>query len=137
MWFAFCAAIEDESVQRRGVVILDGSPWRPTALDDQDRKLDSLCATHLRYALPVRVVSIHHYVSYGKLMKLLVPFILSVIGPSLRQRYKLHTGDADSYVTALQKCGISADVLPAGMGGKHDFNYSSWVEDQLRRNGAG
>jgi hypothetical protein len=99
----------------------------------QDRKLDAQCSNLVRHALPVRVVSIHHYVSFGKLIELLVPFVLSMIGPSLRQRYKMYSGDAASYVAALGDHGITTDELPIDMGGTNDFDYGAWIRDELNR----
>jgi hypothetical protein len=101
------------------------------ALYDQDRKLDSILLQHVRKALPVRVVGVHHYVT-SRMLDFVVPVLLFLLGSEIRLRYKLYTGymEEGEYVNALSTCGIEVDVLPTDMGGTHDFDYPEWLQER-------
>jgi hypothetical protein len=122
-------ALEDTAVQKNGIVYIAGSPDRCSTLQDQDRKLDSILLQHLRKALPVRVVGVHHYVT-SRMLEFVVPILLFLLGSDIRARYKLYTGymEEGDYLNELSTYGIKLDVLPTDMGGTHDFDYPEWLQ---------
>lgn len=124
-------ALEDISVQTNGIVYIAGCPRRRSTLMDQDRKLDSVMLKVVREALPVRAVGIHHYVS-SFLLEYVVPVILALFGGDMRKRYKLHVGDEEKFLNELDEYGISVDVIPKDMGGKHPFEYEQWLEQRMQ-----
>ena len=58
LWYMLHAALEDESVQRNGIIYVDGHPTTEE-LEHYDRKLDAIFLRQMREALPVRVVGVH------------------------------------------------------------------------------
>lgn len=124
-------ATEDIEVQRNGIVSIIGSPLRPTTLMEEDRKLDAICFSIVRDALPLRVVGIHHYVS-SRALDYVVPKLLALFGGDLRRRYKWYASDDDSFLSGLKEHGILPSVLPSDLGGTSTFDYAEWL--QQRRN---
>jgi hypothetical protein len=131
-WYQLQVALEDDSVQKNGIVIIAGHPRRPTTLAEQDRKLDSILLRYVRNAIPIKIVAVHHFTS-AKLLEYLVPVLIAFIGPTMRKRYVPHAGTEWKFLEELQKYGIDGSILPLNMGGKLDFNYSAWLEDRRSR----
>ena len=131
-WYQLQVAIEDDIVQKNGIVIIAGHPRRPTTLADQDRKLDSILLRNMRYAIPIKLVAFHHVTS-AKLLEYLVPVLIAFIGPTMRKRYVPHAGSEWKFLKELQEYGINGGILPLNMGGKLDFNYSAWLEYRRSR----
>jgi hypothetical protein len=125
-------ALEDDIVQKNGIVVIAGHPRRPTTLADQDRKLDSILLRNVRNAIPIKIVAVHHFTN-AKLLEYLVPVLIAFFGPTMRKRYVPHAGTEWKFLEELQKYGIDGGVLPLNMGGKLDFNYSAWLEDRRSR----
>jgi hypothetical protein len=125
-WYVHEALLEDPEVQENGVVYLTGNPRRKSSLADQDRKLDSRCASYIRKSLPVRIVAIHHYES-SRLIEYVVPLALAMLGSYLQVRYQLHVGEEDNYLEELEGYGIARKCLPQDIGGISSFDYSEWL----------
>ena len=126
------ALIEDEEVQKNGVVCIAGHPRRPTTLAEQDRKLDVILLRHMRAAIPIRVVAVHHFLS-SKLFEYLVPVLMVLFGPTIRKRYVPHGGTEEKFLEELAKFGIDKKVLPVHMGGKLEFSHVDWLEERRSR----
>ena len=109
-----------------------GHPRRPTTLQEEDRKLDALMLRHVRSALPVRIVGVHHYIS-PQILEYVVPVLLPMLGKEMRHRYVYHRGSEEQFLEELARYGISKDILPREMGGKCQFSYATWLDDRAAR----
>ena len=87
---------------------------------------------HMREAIPIRVVAIHHFIN-SYLLEYLVPMLMVLFGPAIRKRYVPHMGCEEKFLDELAEYGIDRNILPVHMGGKSDFCYSQWLEDRRSR----
>jgi hypothetical protein len=127
IWYIHHAALEDVEVQRRGVVYIAECPRTKSNLLQQDRKLDSIILKHVRHALPVRVVGVHHYLN-SSILELFVPLLLPLFGATIRARYRYHLGrSSDEWLAELAKYGIPPQCLPTELGGSLEFSYDEWL----------
>jgi len=129
LWYLFHVALEDEDVQKNGVVIL-GYSEGSIDIRDYDRKLNKVNFELVSRILPVRVVALHHFFD-SKIMELILPLLLFLMGGELRLRYEQHSiarWDADRFLENLEKFGITAEMLPIWMkGGTIDFDSEQWL----------
>ena len=107
-------------------------PRTRTYLSEQDRKLDSVILKHVRHALPVRIVGVHHYLD-SKFLEIFVPILLPLFGPNIRARYRYHMGTEEQWLAALALYGISTSSLPQEIGGTVDYSYQSWLASREER----
>jgi hypothetical protein len=122
-------ALEDDQVQRKGIVYIVGFPRRVSTLLEQDRKFDSFAFRHVKQALPVHVAGVHNFCS-SRLLEFFIPIYLFLAGPAIRARYRLHMGQEEDFLTALDEYGIKLEALPLDMGGTSDFDYAEWLEQR-------
>uniref|UniRef100_A0A7S1CZC4 CRAL-TRIO domain-containing protein n=1 Tax=Cyclophora tenuis TaxID=216820 RepID=A0A7S1CZC4_CYCTE len=125
----------DPSVQFKGVVVLsyDDGPY---SLEQFDRKLESRLFHFGIECFPVRWVSLHHFFD-SKVHEYVLPFLLFMMGPKMRARYRFYPGGLKRHhrLTALDALGLSKDLLPIVMGGKEEFDVMDWIKDQKRKEG--
>ena len=133
MWYIHEAALENEQIQKNGIVSVPGLGLRRSSLLEQDRKYQLLAVQIMSNAFPIRIVAIHHVVS-SRVAQYGVPFLLYVLGSKLRKRYKCHIYSS-SIFDILQQYGITRDILPQDFGGTHPtYNYTEWLESRRIRN---
>lgn len=107
-------------------------PRTRTSLSEQDRKLDAVILKHVRHALPVRIVGVHHYLD-SKFLEIFVPMLLPLFGPTIRARYRYQMGSEEQWLDALGEYGIRSSSLPQEIGGTVDYSYQSWLASREQR----
>jgi hypothetical protein len=122
--------LENVNVQKNGIVYVGGLGLNSTSIKEEDRKLDYLMTKLILNCLPVRINAIHHVVR-SRMVGYVVPFLLYILGPYLRARYKLHIY-SNSIFDELEQFGITRTILPRDFGGESTFNYQESLE--IRRN---
>eukprot|EP00541_Cyclophora_tenuis_P019630 CAMPEP_0116543632 /NCGR_PEP_ID=MMETSP0397-20121206/1673_1 /TAXON_ID=216820 /ORGANISM="Cyclophora tenuis, Strain ECT3854" /LENGTH=205 /DNA_ID=CAMNT_0004067761 /DNA_START=178 /DNA_END=795 /DNA_ORIENTATION=+ len=128
MWFILEEeALAKPTVQRNGVVLLaydDG----PFTLQQFDRKLESRFFHMMGDCLPLRWSAIHHFYD-SKVHDYVTPFLLFMMGPKMRARYRTYPGNKrHTRLPLLEEKGISKGILPEIMGGKDNFDIVRWIE---------
>jgi hypothetical protein len=120
--------MENVQVQQRGIVYIAQCPRTRSNLLEQDRKLDSIILKHVRNALPVRVVGVHHYLD-NRLLQTFVPVLLPLLGANMRARYRYHMEhSSEEWLMELSRYGIPAHCLPTDIGGTLEFSYDDWLQ---------
>ena len=123
--------LENLTVQQNGVVYIHGL-GKENSLTGRNRKIDSLAIHVVRYALPTRVVAVHHIVT-SKLIQFVVPFVLYLMGSEIRARYKLHYYSRD-VLDELAPYGIDKSLIPVDWLGEAPSVYDEWLDSRLRNN---
>lgn len=129
-WYMIEYLVEDEEAQRNGVVAIGGL-GRQEGLQYQYRKLDVELNGLVRYALPVRIAALHHFVS-SRFIQFIVPYILYILGSDFRHRYKLHSEKRIEY-EELEKFGIPKSIIPRDLSGDNKFLYEDWLEERRKQ----
>jgi len=125
-WYYNHAALEDEEVQKKGVVIV---AYPKEAQKSQfDRKMTKMNMGSIRGCLPMRVAAIHicHPPWFFEIIFAIAKIFL---GERLRKRVKVHTGSEEGVIDTLEKkFGIDRVKLPSQMGGGNDLDHMDWLE---------
>lgn len=131
IWYVLEQALKDPKVQRNGMVLMaidDG----PFTLQQFDRKLESRFYHLLGECLPLRWTAIHHFYD-SKVHSYVNPFILFMMGPKMRARYRVYHGaKRHTRLAALEELGLTKEILPPVLGGKDDT--LNWIEEERRQN---
>mmetsp|Transcript_1052 Transcript_1052/g.1326 ORF Transcript_1052/g.1326 Transcript_1052/m.1326 type:complete len:299 (-) Transcript_1052:209-1105(-) len=105
--------------QRNGLIIIsfDIYPNSPSS-ENFDRKLSSALLHFIRNCSPFRTVAIHHFFD-SSILGFIIQFVMYLMGKEFRQRYCLHRGliSNKERIAALDKFGITREMLPTIMGG--------------------
>eukprot|EP00521_Asterionellopsis_glacialis_P009126 CAMPEP_0195285638 /NCGR_PEP_ID=MMETSP0707-20130614/3398_1 /TAXON_ID=33640 /ORGANISM="Asterionellopsis glacialis, Strain CCMP134" /LENGTH=365 /DNA_ID=CAMNT_0040345161 /DNA_START=140 /DNA_END=1233 /DNA_ORIENTATION=+ len=116
LWFLVHAALKDEAVQRKGIVLVldDRVQGKSSTQSMFDVKRDRVFLKFIRDILPTKIVGIHHIVGQSDdIYKYIIfPQFLCILGKYLRARYRRHNGDdPNTLLTELDRYGISCRLL--------------------------
>lgn len=143
LWYNIHAAIEEEDVQRKGIVII--AHPEHAARSQMDRKLMKINVTSIKGCLPVRIAAFH--VCNPPLFFEVVFSIAKVLmGERLRKRIKIHSngngkkdksakgGGSVEETTVIRKLvnkyGIDKIKIPSEVGGGNTIDHVQWLEDR-------
>jgi hypothetical protein len=124
--------LEDVMVQQKGIVgiVFEDGPFD---VSKYDRKLDRVMMDYTNNVWPLRCVGLHHCFD-SVIMELLMPFLLYMMGPAVRARYRIHPGKyKDGRLSHFADFGINADCLPTHMGGHVEWDCNAWLEERRRQ----
>lgn len=93
-------------------------------------KIDKAVFSDLQYALPTRVVGIHHFTP-NDWFEPLFQHPLHFLKPQLLARYRQYNGISDDNLATLSEHGISPEILPLEVGGELVFDYHSWLQNKV------
>ena len=130
-WYILESLVENVTVQRNGIVLVHGLGPQST-IDGRDRRIDVLAIRLTQTALPTRIVAVHHIVA-DKLIPYIVPFVLYLIGPEMRARYRLHH-HSKTVIDQLHEYGITKFIIPTDFCGEAPSVYNEWLESRKFQN---
>ena len=90
------------------------------------RKVDT-GAVRMAKGIPSRLSALHH-VADSRLLRMIWPFVMFVMGRKNRQRVVDHNPRKDGWLQGFGDYGISIDNLPKVMGGTLEFNQKEWLD---------
>lgn len=130
LWYWFHAMLEDEQVQKRGIIILNYNA--NFSLRNRDPTLTKLCLRTVQGILPIRMSAIHG--CHAPLMySCLISFILVFVGERVRQRILAHNGSQESVLCTLRTTyGIQLEDIPTDMGGNRVLDVAAWLNERKR-----
>lgn len=129
MWYVLHEALEDETTQRKGIVIV--AYPQHAKFSQLDRTLMRNVTSSIRGCIPVRLSAIHlcHPPSF---FQLVFPIIKFFLGERLRQRINVHGGSHEHVLNRLeQKFGLTRDKLPTEIGGEVVLDHDAWLDQRL------
>lgn len=130
-WYFFHAILEDEEVQKRGIILLNYNA--NFSFKNRDPPFTSMCCDMMKGTLPIRMSAIHGtHVPF--LYKCILALVMIFLGERLRKRIILHNGTKDEVIAALASYGIHEKDIPTDMGGLFELNVRQWL---LERRNAG
>ena len=114
IWFAVHEILNEEHVQKSGIIIIFNSPRRFCLKQQFDRKCHNHILRSLRDALPVKVAAFHILIQNTEL-NLVLPNMLHMLGPTIRARVVIHSGGSYSQTwKRLESYGLPHDLLVRG-----------------------
>ena len=125
-WYTFHCALQDESTQKHGVVMMVYP--HHVQLHQFDRKLMKRNTECLKGAIPVRLAAFH--VCHPPTFFAIVWQLLKVFLGKLRKRVKIHSGERDHVLAALSAFGLTKDVVPTDIGGDVVLDMESWLQQR-------
>eukprot|EP00541_Cyclophora_tenuis_P017470 CAMPEP_0116564582 /NCGR_PEP_ID=MMETSP0397-20121206/13383_1 /TAXON_ID=216820 /ORGANISM="Cyclophora tenuis, Strain ECT3854" /LENGTH=314 /DNA_ID=CAMNT_0004091181 /DNA_START=84 /DNA_END=1028 /DNA_ORIENTATION=- len=129
VWYLAEAALEDESTQLNGILVI-GFDDGPFSFSQFDRKLESKIMHLGVECMPVRWIAVHHFFD-SKVHEMIVPFILFMVGKTLRSRFIIYPGSKrHTRLDKLEQVGMPRDILPKVMGGDDEFDVCEWMEER-------
>lgn len=126
VWYVIHAAVEDEEIQRKGIVML--CTPRNAQFDQFDRKLESKVTHSLRDALPVIWVGLH-FCHAPAFYELIAPNAKYILGRKMRARTRWHSGSFRSVLETLAEYGINPTSIPSEYGGEWNVD-GKWLEER-------
>lgn len=131
VWYIIHAALEDETIQCKGIVML--CTPRNAEFDQFDRKLESKITHSLRETLPVIWKGLHICHAPG-FYELVAPNAKYLLGRRMRARTRWHRGSFRSVLGTLAEYGINSTAIPTDIGGDWDVDGSKWLEERQEKN---
>jgi CRAL/TRIO domain len=130
-WYFFHALLEDEEVQKRGIIILNFN--RHYSNSNRDPQFTKLCFNAIKGVLPIRLSVVHGcHVPFG--YSCVIALVLFFLGDRLRKRILVHNGTEEHVLMVLQnQYRIAAEHIPFDMGGTLQLNVHAWLEERRSR----
>ena len=129
VWYMLHALLEDETVQKKGVVfVLD---LKGAELRHFDIKMVKSCTASIKGVMPLRVSAIH-FCRAPMMFDLLAGTIHWVLGEVLRKRIKNHSHwrNCINDVDSLGQYGIDSRIIPVDLGGSATLDHESWLKNR-------
>lgn len=124
-WYFFHALLEDEQVQKRGLICLCYSAH--FSHKNRDPTFSRMCLASLQGCLPIRL-SAFHGCHPPALFRVAARFFLLFVGERLRKRVIPHAGTNEHVISILEnKYHISRDHIPTEMGGNLTMDVKKWI----------
>lgn len=124
-WYFFHALLEDEQVQKKGLVCINYSGT--FANRNRDPGFARLCISSLQGCIPIRL-SVFHGCHLPPVYRLVAGVFMLLIGERMRKRVLPHCGSYAHVLKLLeQKYDIPASVIPTDMGGDLIMDIGSWL----------
>jgi len=127
VWYVVHAALESESVQKKGIVVLVNG--REFSFAHFDKNFATLFISCFKGCLPIRI-SAFQLCHPPKIFKVIWPFFRLLLGPVLRKRVLITSGSDEDVVKKLGKYGMIRDQIPSKVGGNLDFDIETWAKDR-------
>lgn len=128
--YLFHALVEDELVQRHGVIILMYNEQMSSR--NRDPPLTKSIFQLFKGALPMRLSAIHCF-KVPPVYNFVLTFLLVLIGSYLRKRVILHEDDTAKYLKKLEDVyDIGREDLPSDMGGVNKLDIENWILSRER-----
>lgn len=127
-WYILHAVLEDEEVQKNGVVfIVCLTNFKRSQFD---RHLTKLNAGSTKDILPIRVSAIH-VCDPPIFFKVIFTLVKLFLGERIRKRVRVHGGSVDDIISTLStKFGIEKAQLPSEMGGGNVLDHVKWLDER-------
>ena len=128
IWYIFHAALEETSVQQKGVVII--LYYKKLKYKDTDRIQLKMILDSLGGCLPVRI-SAFHVIYPPNFVKIVFPFVKLRLAPKIRKRIIFHTGPCEKILKRLKQFHLVPAYFPVDIGGKVIIDQNEWIEKRL------
>jgi len=126
VWYIIHCALEEESVQKRGLIIF--STAQGSSISNFDLKLDRVYVRHLQQVLPIKWKALHQFTKKNSMVEFFLPHFLYLLGPYMRCRYRLHyIAEDKEHLPELARYGMPREILPTEVSGDLDFDYRVWL----------
>lgn len=125
MWYAVHAALEDETTQKKGIVIIVYKKYAKFANFDRFLLKINCDST---FSLPMRISAIHicHPPSFWQIV---LPIYTLLLGET-RKLFRTHKGSDEDVLEQLAKVGLPKDSLPSELGGDILLDHTTWLADR-------
>lgn len=128
LWYIIHAMVEDEEVQRKGVVVLRA--MRQSQASQFDRSLVRMFLPILRKYMPMRIVGIHD-LNPPPIYRLFVNVYIFFAGEGARRLIRAHVGSDEQIVETLERdFGIERSKIPEETGGNLRLDHKEWLEER-------
>lgn len=132
MWYFFHTLLEDEQVQKRGMIAVSFNAHATNR--NRDPRLMRMCVNSFLGCLPIRL-SAFHVCHPPTIARLVVAVFSTVIGERLRRRVLMHTGNYETVVQHLEKkFRIPGSAVPMDMGGSLRLDIDAWLAQRTAEN---
>eukprot|EP00521_Asterionellopsis_glacialis_P009046 CAMPEP_0195281394 /NCGR_PEP_ID=MMETSP0707-20130614/723_1 /TAXON_ID=33640 /ORGANISM="Asterionellopsis glacialis, Strain CCMP134" /LENGTH=316 /DNA_ID=CAMNT_0040340275 /DNA_START=155 /DNA_END=1105 /DNA_ORIENTATION=- len=132
LWIIVHEAVEDETVQKNGVVLLGLNGDQQRDRWPKDVSLGKAFWSDGKDALPVRVAGVHRFTP-TYIGKVLNEHYLSFMGAKTRARLRLWSGPLEANWTNLEEYGITQDMIPVFLGGALDMTHHHWLQAHMEK----
>ena len=127
-WYLFHSLLEDEQVQKRGLIVLAYSANFKNR--NRDSAFTRMCLASMQGCLPIRM-SAFHVCHSPPIFHFVSKILLCLIGERLRKRVLPHAGKYEKVVELLvSKYDIPTSCIPTDMGGQHKLNQQAWLDER-------
>ena len=129
LWYVMHSAIEDETTQRKGSVIV-AFP-KNAKFAQFNRKLVQMNGESIKGCIPIRLSAVH-ICHPPVFFDLIFPIIKLIMGAKLRKKIKVNSGSDEKIVKKMEnQFGITSDKLPTEMGGTLVLDHEQWLKERL------
>jgi len=122
------AVLEDESVQRKGVIFINYNGNNPK-FSQFDRRMISMWASSTKGCMPIRVSAIY-ILQIPTLFVVLLNLLKYLLGIRLAKRLLVIPGTNEQNLRCLVKRGIPKESLPTEIGGDFMLKQEAWVNER-------
>jgi CRAL/TRIO domain len=127
-WYFFHSLLEDEQVQKRGLIVINYSEH--FGLKNRDPPFVRMCIGSLQGCLPIRL-SAFHGCHPPKMFRLVTRIFLAFLGERLRKRVLPHFGSHEAVVNVLvNKYSIPRHCIPTDIGGDRELDVLAWLQER-------
>jgi hypothetical protein len=127
-WYILHVALEDDDVQKKGVVFLTKTVKR---LLQWNVLASKGMADSARGAIPIRFAGLH-VCRPRAFIHVLVKITKTLLGSKLRKRIYVHAGSEDKVLGKLAEYGLGKDKVPDIWGGYLVLDHSKWLADKQK-----
>lgn len=124
LWYNVHAALEVESVQKAGFVLLVN--MKITLPNQFNRALLRSEILHVRDVLPIKIRAVHICYTPTFVNDLIFPIVKFLLGKRLRQRLTVHL--SNTLPDEMIKYGFTAADLPVSFGGTYKYDQAQRLE---------
>jgi hypothetical protein len=130
LWYVMHSALEEESAQKYGLVIL-GYPHN-AKISQFDRALAKALITSFQGCLPIRLASFH-LCRPPAFVALILPIIKLFMHERLKKRILVHRGSKENLLASLDLYGIDKLRLPEDLGGGVVLKHDEWLHERKEK----
>mmetsp|Transcript_4554 Transcript_4554/g.6731 ORF Transcript_4554/g.6731 Transcript_4554/m.6731 type:complete len:341 (-) Transcript_4554:70-1092(-) len=132
LWLIVHEAVEDETVQKNGVVLLGLNGGRCRERWPKSLTLIKMFWSDGKDALPILIAGVHRFTPnfIGYVMN---EHILPFMGVKHRARLRLWSGTIEANWGNLEEYGITKDMIPTFLGGALDMTYHQWLQAHMEK----
>ena len=127
LWYTLHAALELESAQKHGVVLL-ADPGR-AKFSQFDRGLSKVMIPSLQGAIPLRLSALH-MCNPPAFVSIILPIVKLFMSERMKKRLLLHSGGKHKVLNRLSTYGLEKSMIPAVLGGEVTLDHIGWVKER-------